>query len=96
MDPATFQNIPAFFPYEAKEALLRELRRKDRRLSVKEANAAAEVLEEIEQVQVHDNDEAAEGLEPSNNNPFKFSYVPIMEFNLANGDKGSVGQTPRK
>ena len=93
----TLQNIPAFFPYEAKQALLRELSRKDRRLPVQEANAAAEVLEEVEELQNSRTPEnsGAQLEDPESN--YNFFYAPpVMEFKLANGHKGSVGQTPRK
>lgn len=58
------QNIPAILPYEAKEALLRELSRKDRKMEVE--------------------------------NGHFFYSAPVMDFNLANGQQGSIGQTPRK
>merc|ERR1711902_247298 len=54
LSPESLQNIPAFLPYEAKQALLRELSRNDRELpvhDVKEMNKAAEVLEEVEEAQ---------------------------------------------
>ena len=35
LSPESLQNIPAFLPYEAKQALLRELSRSDRKLPVK-------------------------------------------------------------
>merc|ERR1719468_1382691 len=85
LDPESLQNIPAFLPYEAKQALLRELSRKDRKLGIQELNKAAEVLEEVEEAQ-----------DRSSKNHFFYSNAPIMEFNLANGDSGAVGQTPRK
>merc|ERR1719266_1233857 len=90
LSPESLQNIPAFLPYEAKQALLRELSRSDRKLpvhSVNEMNVAAEILEEVED---------------SKSNFDHFFYPtpignsPVMEFNLANGNSGSVGQTPRK
>ena len=34
LSPESLQNIPAFLPYEAKQALLRELSRNDRELPV--------------------------------------------------------------
>ena len=34
LSPESLQNIPAFLPYEAKQALLRELSRSDRKLPV--------------------------------------------------------------
>jgi len=61
------QNIPAILPYEAKEALLRELSRKDRKMDTS----------------------------PMDNGHFFYS-APVMDFNLANGQQGSIGQTPRK
>ena len=61
------QNIPAILPYEAKEALLRELSRKDRQMDTS----------------------------PMDNGHFFYS-APVMDFNLANGQQGSIGQTPRK
>ena len=61
------QNIPAILPYEAKEALLRELSRKDRKMDTS----------------------------PMDKGHFFYS-APVMDFNLANGQQGSIGQTPRK
>merc|ERR1719266_2108652 len=90
LSPESLQNIPAFLPYEAKQALLRELSRSDRKLPVNEMNVAAEILEEVEEA------------EDSKSNFDHFFYPtpignsPVMEFNLANGNSGSVGQTPRK
>ena len=49
--PESLQNIPAFLPYEAKQALLRELSRSDRKLPVNEMNDAAEILEEVEEAE---------------------------------------------
>merc|ERR1719266_623628 len=90
LSPESLQNIPAFLPYEAKQALLRELSTSDRKLPVNEMNVAAEILEEVEEA------------EDSKSNFDHFFYPtpignsPVMEFNLANGNSGSVGQTPRK
>merc|ERR1712223_62043 len=108
LSPESLQNIPAFLPYEAKQALLRELSRNDRELPVhneKEMNMAAEVLEELEEAQdkskksfastdanIPDHDS---NLGPSDSH-FFYANSPVMEFNLANGNSGSVGQTPRK
>jgi len=89
LSPESLQNIPAFLPYEAKQALLRELSRSDRKLPVKEMNAAAEILEEVEEAQDKSNSAA---VDPH----FFYANSPVMEFNLANGNSGSVGQTPRK
>jgi len=58
----SLQNIPAILPYEAKQALLRELSRNERKME----------------------------------DDHFFYSAPVMEFNLANGQTGSVGQTPRK
>ncbi len=86
----SLQNIPAFLPYEAKQALLRELSRKvpvERQdlSDLESLNKAAQVLEEMEQAQ-----------DLTRNPHFFYGNAPVMEFNLANGDSGSVGQTPRK
>merc|ERR1712241_438664 len=51
LSPESLQNIPAFLPYEAKQALLRELSRSDRKLPVNEMNVAAEILEEVEKAE---------------------------------------------
>jgi len=97
LSPESLQNIPAFLPYEAKQALLRELSRSDRKLpvhSVNEMNVAAEILEEVE--------EAEAKAEDNKSNFDHFFYPtpignsPVMDFKLANGNSGSVGQTPRK
>merc|ERR1719400_2929850 len=60
LSPESLQNIPAFLPYEAKQALLRELSRSDRKLPVKEMNAAAEILEEVEEAQDKSNSAAVD------------------------------------
>jgi len=101
LSPESLQNIPAFLPYEAKQALLRELSRSDRELpmhNVKEMNMAAEVLEEVEEAQDKSKASASTGAtvpDPSDSH-FFYANSPVMEFNLANGNSGSVGQTPRK
>ena len=51
-------------------------------------NAAAEILEEVEEAQ----DKSNSAVDPH----FFYANSPVMEFNLANGNSGSVGQTPRK
>merc|ERR1711978_198587 len=95
LSPESLQNIPAFLPYEAKQALLRELSRNDRELpvhDVKEMNKAAEVLEEVEEAQ--DKSKASGATVPdSSDSHFFYANSPVMEFNLANGKSGSVGQT---
>ena len=65
---------------------------------VKEMNVAAEVLEEVEEAQDKSKSEATPNAETAPNADSHFFYAnsPVMEFNLANGNSGSVGQTPRK
>jgi len=58
----SLQNIPVHLPYEAKQALLRELQSRNQR---------------------------------NMDQPFFYS-APVMEYNLSNGEQGTVGQTPRK
>jgi len=100
LSPESLQNIPAFLPYEAKQALLRELSRSDRDLpvhNVKEMNMAAEVLEEVEEAQDKSKSSATGATVPdTSDSHFFYANSPVMEFNLANGKSGSVGQTPRK
>lgn len=88
----TFQNIPAILPYEAKQALLREMSRKHRTLPLKRATEAAETLEEMEQIQ--DAQQLAKSADEDHH--FFYGNMPVMEFKLPDGSKGAVQQTPRK
>lgn len=99
----SLQNIPAFLPYEAKQALLRELSRADRKLSDIKVNAAVEALEEVEQIQAEENQNQSDDeihfddSENDTNDPhFFYGNLPVMEFSLADGTSGSVRQTPRR
>ena len=83
VDVEALQNIPAMLPYEAKQALLRELSRKDRKIPMEQINAAVEALEEVEEI-------------ADQSHHFFYGNAPVLEFNLANGNSGAVGQTPRR
>ena len=64
---------------------------------VKEMNMAAEVLEEVEEAQDKSKSSATGATVPdTSDSHFFYANSPVMEFNLANGNSGSVGQTPRK
>ena len=71
---------------------------KTHQCAVKEMNKAAEVLEEVEEAQDKSKASASTGatVPDSSDSHFFYANSPVMEFNLANGKSGSVGQTPRK
>ena len=65
--------------------------RRDRRLPLDQVNAAAEILEEVEE-------EADKQILDENDQEdqhFFYSNKPIMEFKLPDGTHGTVRQTPR-
>ena len=98
-----FNNIPAILPYEAKQALLREISRTDRKLE-EEAAAAEEETGKIDRGTgksgkkqiplkiIEEEEEEDEQLDEH----FFYGNHPIMEFKLSDGAKGSVDQVPRR
>jgi len=104
------RNIPAFLPYEAKQALLKEIRdhRRHRGLDLqqnKETEKKAKKVTTADEAAVIGNQRKVRANYPQVEAPrelsqrsqhFLYGQVPIMGYKLADGSSGSVKQVPRK
>ena len=79
------KNIPAVMPYEARQALLREIRRGKRKLDL--SSTKVEKLKEERQ-------EPRE--QPDSAEHFLYGNMPVVEYQLSDGTGGTVGKTPRR
>ena len=101
-----FNNIPAFMPYEAKQALLREMSRADRKLEEEEfpEEPDEEAAGKIERGAAKSGEKpvavqqgvAVPDTDDRLDEHFFYGNHPVMDYSLSDGSKGTVDQTPRR
>lgn len=88
LDQDPVQNIPAFLPYEAKQALLREMNNRNERNINSEESKRKPKQNPLEEKPKKPEDDSADH--------FLYGNVPVVEYQLSNGSGGTVKKTPRK
>merc|ERR1719336_728528 len=97
-DGRSFQNIPAILPYEAKQALLKEIRHRDNRNLLKPLKESGSAIEESTEFKTKKSSHDQEERQNKGNFLYNIRYgnLPVMEFKLPDGTSGSVDKVPRR
>jgi hypothetical protein len=103
------RNIPAILPYEAKQALLRDMRQRNQRTltgtekrddvitsTTTTTTAKPEVGDNVVNVVEKNKEVPKETAEDDDEQHFFYSNSPVLEYHLTDGTRGSVKKTPRR
>ncbi len=97
----SYETIPAILPYEARLALLRDLRRRgQRKLELAEKDSTEEVsgpppAKEEPVKEQHQKDKTNKKSDSAEH--FLYGNMPVVEYQLSDGSGGTVvGKTPRR